>query len=55
MGFVAAERSPNAYAPKLPPNDSEQLRREFAWFAWFIIIFAALHLVILIIWWVGLK
>ncbi len=44
MGFVAAERSPKAYM-----NEVQTFQREFAWFAWAIILFGLLHVAIFII------
>ncbi len=44
MGFVAAERSPKAYM-----NEAQTFQREFAWFAWAIILFGLLHVAIFVI------
>jgi hypothetical protein len=55
LGLVAAERSPNAYTLKSPPGGSLQFQREFAWFTWFLVSFALLHLVILCIILLALK
>ena len=44
MCFVAAERSPKAYM-----NEVQTFQREFAWFAWAIILFGLLHVAIFII------
>jgi len=49
IGLVAAERSPNAYPQNSPLREERQFQREFALFTWMLVIFAALHLVILAI------
>ena len=47
MGLVAAERSPTAYTMSTPTRE----QREFAWFTRLLILFALLHLVILVVLW----
>lgn len=49
VGLVAAERSPRAH--KTPSGEQRQFQREFAWFAWALIVFTLLHVVILLIIW----
>jgi hypothetical protein len=49
IGLVAADRSPQAH--RGARSEQEQFSREFAWFTWAIIIFAVLHVVILVIIW----
>jgi len=51
MGLVAAERWPKAYRRR-PSSEHQEFDREFAWFTWAILLFALLHLVILLIIWV---
>ena len=50
MGLVAAERSPNAYT-NTRVSERQQFHREFAWFAWAMILFGLFHVVIFIILW----
>ena len=51
MGLVAAERSPKAYTTSTHTREQQEFQREFAWFKWLVILFALLHLVILVIIW----
>lgn len=51
VGLVAAERSPRAYSQKTSSSAQQQFQREFAWFTWALILFALLHLVVLLIIW----
>jgi cell division septal protein FtsQ len=44
VGLVAAERSPRAYM-----SARMRMQREFAWAIWFLVLFALLHLVILVV------
>ena len=45
MGLVAAERSPKTYRMREP----REFQREFAWFVWLLVLFALLHVAILVI------
>jgi hypothetical protein len=49
MGLVAAERSPKAYHMSTHILEQREFQREFAWVMRFLILFALLHLVILVI------
>ena len=49
MGLVAAERSPKAYYVSTPLREQQVFQREFAWVMWLLVLFAFLHLVILVI------
>ncbi len=51
MGLVAAERSPTAYTMSTPTREQREFQREFAWFTRLLILFALLHLVILVVLW----
>ena len=51
IGLVAAERSPRAYPTSTASPEQQAFEREFTWFKWLVIGFAALHLVILLIIW----
>ena len=51
MVLVAADRSPKAYTMGTPMREQQEFQREFAWFTWLLILFALLHLVILVIIW----
>jgi hypothetical protein len=48
MGLVAAERSPKAYT-NTRVSERQQFQREFAWFAWAMVLFGLFHVVIFII------
>ena len=45
MGLVAAERSPKTYSMR----EQREFQREFSWFVWLLVLFALLHLFILVI------
>ncbi len=45
MGLVAAERSPKTYHMR----EQREFQREFTWFVWLLVLFALLHLFILVI------
>ena len=45
MGLVASERSPKTYHMR----EQREFQREFAWFVWLLVLFALLHVVILVI------
>jgi hypothetical protein len=45
MGLVAAERSPKTYYMR----EQREFQREFSWFVWLLVLFALLHVAILVI------
>ena len=45
MGLVASERSPKTYHMR----EQREFQREFAWFVWLLVLFALLHVAILVI------
>ena len=45
MGLVAAERSPKTYHMR----EQREFQREFTWFVWLLVLFALLHVAILVI------
>jgi hypothetical protein len=49
VGLVAAERSPKAYHMGTYIREQQEFQREFAWVMRLLILFALLHLVILVI------
>ncbi len=49
MGFVAAERSPEAYKMSTQIREEREFQREFAWVMRLMILFTLLHLVIFVI------
>jgi hypothetical protein len=49
IGLVAAVRSPSAYTTSTHISEQQDFQREFAWFVWALLFFAALHLVIFFI------
>lgn len=49
IGLVAAERSPKAYHMSTYIREQQEFQREFAWVMRLLILFALLHLVILVI------
>ncbi len=49
IGLVAAVRSPRAYTTSTHISEQQDFQREFTWFVWGLFFFAALHLVIFLI------
>jgi hypothetical protein len=49
IGLVAAVRSPRAYTTSTHVSEQQDFQREFSWFVWGLLFFAALHLVIFLI------
>ena len=45
MGLVASERSPKTYHMR----EQREFQREFTWFVWLLVLFALLHVAILVI------
>lgn len=49
MGLVAAERSPKVYHMSVYMREQQEFQREFAWVMRLLVLFALLHMVILVI------